>query len=338
MMRIFMTMNRPLLNSFSVRHIFEGIAYAAERFHAYINAVLPSYREPVKIRNVEIVRLLNRYDSPIDWFLYFHKLLRYSKRFLKKHDVDLIHHFFACYKGFDAFNILSLYGIIKNYPFVAGPAEIPHIFTKDDYIHIMRKNHSMVNIEYFTLQKLNDILMIPLYKELFISSFSDCSAFVVAYEAARKLYSKLISQKKIVVIPHGVDLNSFKFSVLPKNYNILFVGNLMRRKGVDYLIRAMSKVRDKFPDAKLHIVGEGPQRVQLEALTEKLHLQKNVIFTAVSIKTNCCTLIKIAGFFASHLYLKVFATQFWRPWPQADQLLAPKLLAVTWWKMEKLAL
>jgi len=277
-MRIFMTMNRPLLDNFSTHSVFERIASSAERFHTYIHAVLPSLREPVEVRNVEIVSLLGEYNSPIHWFLYFYKLFKYSKNFLRKHNVDLVHHFYPCYKGFDSINVLALTGLLKEIPFVAGPAEIPHIFTQDDYIHIMRKISPMVNIEYFALQRLNDAFMVPLWRELFVSSFSECDAFIVAYEAARKLYSKLISQKKIAVIPYGVDLNTFKFSTPPKNYDILFVGNLIERKGLDYLIRAMLKIKKEFPDAKLHIVGDGPQRIRLEALSERLRLQRNVIF------------------------------------------------------------
>jgi glycosyltransferase involved in cell wall biosynthesis len=230
------------------------------------------------VRNVEIVSLLGEYNSPIHWFLYFYKLFQYSKNFLRKHNVDLVHHFRPCYRGFDSINVLALTGLLKETSFVAGPAEIPHVFTQDDYIGIMRKSSPMINIEYLALQRLNNAFMVPLWRELFVSSFSECDAFIVAYEAARKLYSKLISRKKIVVIPYGVDLNTFKFSTPPKNYDILFVGNLIGRKGLDYLIRAMSKVKKEFPDAKLHIVGDGPQRIRLEALSERLRLQRNVIF------------------------------------------------------------
>ena len=47
---------------------------------------------------------------------------------------------------------------------------------------------------------------------------------------------------------------------------VLFVGRLEPRKGVDRLIRAMTIVEAHAPDARLVIVGDGPDRGALEAL------------------------------------------------------------------------
>lgn len=47
---------------------------------------------------------------------------------------------------------------------------------------------------------------------------------------------------------------------------VLFVGRLVPVKGADYLIRAMSEVQRRLPDAELVLIGDGPQRAELEAL------------------------------------------------------------------------
>jgi glycosyltransferase involved in cell wall biosynthesis len=59
---------------------------------------------------------------------------------------------------------------------------------------------------------------------------------------------------------------------------ILFVGRLIPRKGVDYLIKAFEKVSNDVNGAGLLIVGEGPDRDRLEKLRDNIGTN-NVIFT-----------------------------------------------------------
>ena len=65
------------------------------------------------------------------------------------------------------------------------------------------------------------------------------------------------------IIPNGVDLEHFSPSVAPIDrfcdgkINILFVGRLEKRKGLDYLLKAYQKVKKEFPGLRLIIVGPG---------------------------------------------------------------------------------
>ena len=103
----------------------------------------------------------------------------------------------------------------------------------------------------------------------------------------KKELEKISGKKDIKIIPMGVDFNLF--SQRDKNRNlmrkygikrefILSVGRLAEKKGIKYLIMAMDNVVKKFPEAKLVIVGDGPERNNLEILAKKLNLGKNVIF------------------------------------------------------------
>ncbi len=73
------------------------------------------------------------------------------------------------------------------------------------------------------------------------------------------------------VVPNGIDVNRFRQAAarpatMPDDRRfVLFVGRLEPRKGVDRLIRAMAVVQQQAPDARLVIVGEGPDRAALEA-------------------------------------------------------------------------
>jgi phosphatidyl-myo-inositol alpha-mannosyltransferase len=74
------------------------------------------------------------------------------------------------------------------------------------------------------------------------------------------------------ILPNGIDVDRFRQPTarppaMPASSRVvLFVGRLEPRKGVDRLIRAMTIVQAHAPDARLVVVGDGPDRAALEAL------------------------------------------------------------------------
>lgn len=59
---------------------------------------------------------------------------------------------------------------------------------------------------------------------------------------------------------------------------ILFVGRLVKRKGVDDLLRAVEALESDYGDLMLDIVGDGPERSSLENLVAELGLQHRATF------------------------------------------------------------
>jgi len=85
------------------------------------------------------------------------------------------------------------------------------------------------------------------------------------------------------IIPNGVDLNRFHPDAKPAlpvglHPRLLFVGRLEKRKGLEYLIRAMPEVRNKFPDTTLTVVGHGPLRVYFHKLASQLGISDAIQF------------------------------------------------------------
>lgn len=82
------------------------------------------------------------------------------------------------------------------------------------------------------------------------------------------------------VIPMGVDLlGRFVPSKREKEgKTVLFVGRLVEKKGVIYLIRAFASVVKAHPDARLIIVGSGPDEVILKREVKRLALEGQVEF------------------------------------------------------------
>ncbi len=75
---------------------------------------------------------------------------------------------------------------------------------------------------------------------------------------------------------------------------LISVGRLDPVKGLDHLLQAMPTVLQKL-DARLLLVGDGPERSRLESITETLQLQSHVHFLGP--RTDVPSLLKIADCF-----------------------------------------
>jgi phosphatidylinositol alpha-mannosyltransferase len=87
------------------------------------------------------------------------------------------------------------------------------------------------------------------------------------------------------IIPNGVDLGHFSPEVTPieefkdGKLNILFVGRLEKRKGLNYLLDAFVPVKKEVPDSRLIVVGPGTRlRRGYEKKVAKSGLKKDVVF------------------------------------------------------------
>lgn len=100
-----------------------------------------------------------------------------------------------------------------------------------------------------------------------------------------------IPEEKIKCIPMGVDINKFKprdkekirqdFNI-PEQKIILFVGQLNKEKGVNYLLEAISQVVLKSyhkKDVKIIIIGDGSEKENLLNLSKRLGITNFVTFT-----------------------------------------------------------
>jgi glycosyltransferase involved in cell wall biosynthesis len=110
---------------------------------------------------------------------------------------------------------------------------------------------------------------------------ADSDALTVVSRAMAEDVIKLGGNRdRIHVIPMGIDLNQ-RFTPpesRQESRKILFVGRLVEKKGVDYLIEAMPRVLEKHGDRSLLIVGDGPERKRLEAKIVALGLGEQVRF------------------------------------------------------------
>ena len=90
-------------------------------------------------------------------------------------------------------------------------------------------------------------------------AISKATAFIAPTDFAGQLSKKLfkINDKEIKTIHNGIELNDFT-NVLPEVFEkglILYLGTLIRKKGILELPEIFNKVRKDFPDAKLVLIG-----------------------------------------------------------------------------------
>jgi len=100
------------------------------------------------------------------------------------------------------------------------------------------------------------------------------------------LLSQGVEEDSIIVLRNIVDTEKFNPNVSPvlekkdKEKIILYAGRLVPWKGVEYLIKAFTKVRNVLGgSSKLLIIGDGPSRLKLQMLSQQLRVADSVIFT-----------------------------------------------------------
>lgn len=146
----------------------------------------------------------------------------------------------------------------------------------EDYIHYITKGYfkktSKKLVEYLTLFYCDSTAT-----ELIVPTKKTYDLFKEKYKVKRNVH----------IIPTGIEIEKYsknysldKINKLKKSLKIndekvlIFVGRLGLEKSVDFLIENHKKI-----NAKLLIIGDGPERTNLEKLVKKLKLNNKVIFT-----------------------------------------------------------
>jgi glycosyltransferase involved in cell wall biosynthesis len=130
-----------------------------------------------------------------------------------------------------------------------------------------------------------------------------------------------VVEKNIVVIYNGVSVgdvgvrNTIRGVLHFEGKLLISVGRLVPWKGFDTLIKVAARLRKKFKDLRLFIVGSGPELERLEALAQSEGIADHVIFAGAVDRDALLRYIKASDVFAlntsyeglSHLILETLA-------------------------------
>lgn len=107
------------------------------------------------------------------------------------------------------------------------------------------------------------------------------SVICVSNDTKQVLVEKYhIRPEKVVLIPDGVDTGRLHPDETIKRIrnSILFVGRLEKRKGIDFLVKAIPLVKKEIPDIKLFVIGRGKLREEIQKFSQSNNLEANIQF------------------------------------------------------------
>jgi glycosyltransferase involved in cell wall biosynthesis len=85
-------------------------------------------------------------------------------------------------------------------------------------------------------------------------------------------------RESISVVPNGIDIEQINNAQSPtEGYDILFAGRLIEHKNVDILLQAFDQIAETY-NVSLGVIGDGPERDNLETQAESLNHTKAVDF------------------------------------------------------------
>ena len=123
----------------------------------------------------------------------------------------------------------------------------------------------------------------------------NCTEFITPSTKTKEYMRSIGSDIYVNVVPTGIDFSIFdeknideeRQKVFKEEHGInentkvfLLLGRVAQEKSMDYSIRGFAKFLEKHPemDTKMLVVGDGPQRQELELLTHELHISDKVDF------------------------------------------------------------
>ncbi len=138
--------------------------------------------------------------------------------------------------------------------------ELYHLFS-GQAATVSKKLQIPLVCEVWTSFAKHPAYLLPPYRWNVQKVIKQTSLFIARSEKAASALRQLsVPEEKIRMIYHGVNIDRFRPS--KKNptmpVRILFVGELTAYKGVSMILAVWPKVREKFPDAELVLVGKGP--------------------------------------------------------------------------------
>ena len=100
-------------------------------------------------------------------------------------------------------------------------------------------------------------------------------------EGREKKWGKKFPHQQIV--SHGSYTDEDTKSLISLNdfhkFEIVYMGTLLKKQGVQLVIKTLNRIIKEFPKTRFLIIGSGEYKTNLEVLTRKLGLEKYVIFT-----------------------------------------------------------
>jgi glycosyltransferase involved in cell wall biosynthesis len=188
-------------------------------------------------------------------------------------------------KTFDAFHhityandwMASFIGALLPIPYLRGPGGGAH-FVPEHFVQQFPFKERLAQM----VRRIGQWIF--RHDPFFIIGQRRAKALLVCNHEAFDILSEALKKKAHLFPVNGVSSSDIEFlnSQQPAPHGkflILSAGKLIRIKGFDIVIRAFKMLSDRAVDAKLVIVGEGPELDHLKRMVKQFDLEEKVIFS-----------------------------------------------------------
>ena len=178
---------------------------------------------------------------------------------------------FELLKGKNDFDVI--FESVNTVPFFAP------LFTKTPVVALI--------YEYVTPLLLafeSPVLAIPssMFQSLIPPVYKNSTIITISESAKKQLIDFGLNPKKTFIVRPGVNSSLYEdCDVTKKKFakRVIYLGRLVRYKGLLSMVKEFRKVVDKCPSAEFYIVGRGYLLPEIQKLIGKLKLEKNVVLS-----------------------------------------------------------
>ena len=217
-----------------------------------------------------------------------HSALQYERRF--GIEIFRFNPLLVLFRNPISFEILTKLETIKKYDIIHAHDEhgfltnLTALIRKISKIPLIITCHGDLIPETF----FESIIITTYEKTLLSFTFKSADSIIALSNAHKTSLQRFnVPTNKISVIPNAVispNLDTVKESNFIDKHRlngkkiILFVGQLLKRKGIQYLLKAMRNLKKIEPNTVLIIIGKGPFQSELENISKRLGIEKHVSF------------------------------------------------------------
>jgi glycosyltransferase involved in cell wall biosynthesis len=204
-----------------------------------------------------------------------------SLRALRARQFDIVHHVLPFAIG-RTFNLTAMLPRRRT-PFVIGPVQAPLAVPDVD---IDQHDIRAATRQAGRRRRLSDgatASVVPLLERLSSETLRKSDRVVAVDQSARQLLLRRgVLDEQIAVIPAGIDCDRFAAHDATdepaRALRLLVVCHLVRRKNVAVVLRAFAQARHEGADARLTVVGDGPQLPSLRDAARSFGIEREVDF------------------------------------------------------------
>jgi 1,2-diacylglycerol 3-alpha-glucosyltransferase len=175
-----------------------------------------------------------------------------------------------------------------HHPFQSGPLVLQYCRPRN--IPVLFTNHTRYDLYVHAyVPFLPDIVGETAMRAYLPSFYRSSDLLICPSEGIRKVLESYGVDARMEVVPNGVDLVPFqnisepiersRYGIPADDVLLMYVGRLSPEKNLHFLLRSFRGAAEALKNVSLVLVGEGPEREDLEEYTKQLGISERVFFT-----------------------------------------------------------